>query len=56
MGGRCEYVVLTGDGQVGQTMLEARCLDQRRTWWDTTLDLNKCIGMTRDGAIIYKEE
>ncbi|UKZ60038.1 uncharacterized protein TrAtP1_001325 [Trichoderma atroviride] len=43
-GGTCVQVTLGGHGKIGMTTLEARCVDDAGMWWDTSLDLNSCIG------------
>jgi hypothetical protein len=43
-GGTCVQVTLGGHGKIGMMTLEGRCVDDAGTWWDTSLDLNSCIG------------
>lgn len=51
-GGRCKDVRLGGDGKVGSSTLEARCIDNVGQWWDTSLNLNDCIA-NDDGKLVY---
>lgn len=54
-GGQCRpLVMLAGHGRKGRTALEAQCVDARGQWWQTSLNLNRCIG-ARDGALVYQE-
>ena len=53
--GRCHTVTLSGGGRVGQATIEGRCVDGNGIWWDTSLNLNKCIA-NRAGRLVYHEE
>lgn len=53
--GTCKHIVLGGGGIVGETSLEAKCVDEEGTWWDTSLNLNECAANDR-GFLIFREE
>ena len=48
----CRYLTLGGYGRKGQTTLEATCKDDEGRWWQTSLNLNDCIG-NDGGKLIY---
>ncbi|CAH0015618.1 unnamed protein product [Clonostachys rhizophaga] len=52
--GLCRQVSLGGLGQIGATTLSAQCVDGAGQWWDTSLNLNRCMG-NEGGRLIYKE-
>ncbi|KAK1253030.1 hypothetical protein MKX08_004217 [Trichoderma sp. CBMAI-0020] len=52
-GGTCVQVTLGGHGKIGMTTLEARCVDDAGMWWDTSLDLNSCVGNV-GGHLVYE--
>ncbi|KAL7919706.1 hypothetical protein ACQKWADRAFT_315437 [Trichoderma austrokoningii] len=52
-GGTCVQVTLGGHGKIGMTTLEGRCVDDEGTWWDTSLDLNSCVGNI-GGHLVYE--
>ncbi|OAA77546.1 Cyanovirin-N [Akanthomyces lecanii RCEF 1005] len=41
---RCKYLSVLGSGKKGQTAITAACLDDAGKRWQTTLNLNLCIG------------
>lgn len=51
-GSCCRYVALGGHGKVGQTTLEATCVDDAEIWWRTSINLNNCIANNR-GKLVY---
>ncbi|KAM0484421.1 hypothetical protein ACHAPX_001844 [Trichoderma viride] len=54
-GGTCVQVTLGGHGKIGMTTLEGRCVDDVGMWWDTSLDLNSCIGNV-GGHLVYETQ
>ncbi|PNP38652.1 hypothetical protein TGAM01_v209782 [Trichoderma gamsii] len=54
-GGTCVQVTLGGHGKIGMTTLEGRCVDDAGMWWDTSLDLNSCIG-NAGGHLVYETQ
>ena len=54
-GSQCRYPTLGGDGVPGQTTLGAQCLDGLGVFWDTSLNLNLCLG-DNDGELVYQNE
>lgn len=52
--GVCKHMVLAGEGKIGETTLEAECIDEYAYWWNTTLNLNECITNV-DGQLAYME-
>lgn len=52
-GGTCVQVMLGGHGKIGMTTLEGRCVDDAGMWWDTSLDLNSCVG-NAGGQLVYE--
>lgn len=54
-GGLCVQVTLGGHGKVGMTTLEGRCVDDAGMWWETSLNLNACIGNV-GGHLVYEEK
>lgn len=53
--GVCRQISLGGLGQIGATTLSAQCVDGAGQWWDTSLNLNYCMG-NEGGRLIYKEQ
>lgn len=53
--GTCKHVNLVGGGKVGGTTLEAICVDHYGTWWDTSLNLNKCA-VNHYGMLDFRED
>ncbi|KAL7789528.1 hypothetical protein V8C37DRAFT_386208 [Trichoderma ceciliae] len=53
-GGTCVQVTLGGHGKMGLTALEGRCVDDSGLWWETSLNLNSCIG-NMGGNMVYQE-
>ncbi|KAL6898268.1 hypothetical protein GGI43DRAFT_89675 [Trichoderma evansii] len=53
-GGTCVQVTLGGHGKIGMTTLEGRCVDDAGMWWETSLNLNSCIGNV-GGHLVYEE-
>jgi hypothetical protein len=53
--GTCVQITLGGHGKVGMTTLEGRCVDDAGIWWDTSLNLNSCIG-NMGGNLVYQEK
>jgi hypothetical protein len=51
----CRYVVLNGAGSMGESTLDANCIDSTGTWWDTSLNLNECV-TNLGGRLAYAEE
>lgn len=49
---KCRYLTLGGYGRKGQTTLDATCKDDEGRWWQTSLNLNDCIGNYR-GKLKY---
>lgn len=55
-GDLCRQVTLGGHGKVGETTIEGKCYDEGQgLWWDTSLNLNHCIG-NGGGYLVYQEE
>ncbi|UKZ85298.1 uncharacterized protein TrAFT101_001165 [Trichoderma asperellum] len=52
--GTCVQVTLGGHGKIGMTTLEGRCVDDAGMWWDTSLNLNSCVGNV-GGRLVYEE-
>ncbi|CAG9997972.1 unnamed protein product [Clonostachys byssicola] len=48
--GVCRQLSLGGLGQIGATTLSAQCVDGAGQWWDTDLNLNRCMG--NEGALV----
>lgn len=51
----CRYVLLSGASFIGETTLDANCIDSTGTWWDTSLNLNECV-TNLGGRLAYAEE
>ncbi|KAM0248526.1 hypothetical protein ACHAQJ_009431 [Trichoderma viride] len=51
--GTCVQITLGGHGKVGMTTLEGRCVDDAGLWWETSLNLNSCIGNI-GGNLVYQ--
>ena len=49
----CKRVALSGLGDVGETSLEAECMDDKGHWWDTSLNLNECMANDQ-GQLVYQ--
>lgn len=41
---KCKYLSVLGSGKKGMTAITAACLDDAGKRWQTTLNLNQCIG------------
>ncbi|OAA32366.1 cyanovirin-n domain-containing protein [Moelleriella libera RCEF 2490] len=52
---QCRYISLGGRGKVGQATLAAQCVDIKGRWWDTSINLNMCIG-SEAGSLKYIPE
>lgn len=52
-GGTCVQLTLGGHGKIGMTTLEGRCVDDAGMWWETSLNLNSCIG-NAGGQLVYE--
>lgn len=53
--GVCKHITLGGNGKVGETSLDAECVDPNGQWWDTSLNLNDCVA-NDGGRLIFREE
>ncbi|KAM3512835.1 hypothetical protein MY11210_003540 [Beauveria gryllotalpidicola] len=52
-GGKCKHLSQLGNGKKDQTAITAWCLDDAGKRWQTTLNLNRCIGNKR-GKLVWK--
>lgn len=53
--GVCKHMKLSGDGKIGQTTLEAECVDEYGVWWITSLNLNECAANV-GGMLAYHDQ
>jgi hypothetical protein len=53
--GVCKHMTLSGDGKIGQTTLEAECVDEYGIWWITSLNLNECAANV-GGLLAYYDQ
>lgn len=53
-GGACRKVTLGGGGKVGMATLQGECVDGKGQWWETSLNLNQCVG-DQDGRLAYQD-
>ncbi|KAK5998348.1 hypothetical protein PT974_00727 [Cladobotryum mycophilum] len=51
--GNCLQVTLGGHGKVGQATIEGQCEDDSGQWWQTSLNLNQCLG-NKAGRLVLK--
>ncbi|PMB68102.1 hypothetical protein BM221_006279 [Beauveria bassiana] len=52
-GGKCKYLTQLGGGKKDQTSITAWCLDKAGKRWQTTINLNRCIGNKR-GKLVWR--
>ena len=52
--GKCLQVTLGGYGKVGQATIEGLCEDKSGQWWQTSLNLNECLG-NHAGKLVFAE-
>ncbi|KAM3433692.1 hypothetical protein MY4824_005818 [Beauveria thailandica] len=52
-GGKCKYLTQLGGGKKDQTAITAWCLDKAGKRWQTTINLNRCIGNKR-GQLVWR--
>lgn len=53
-GGKCRRVTLGGAGRVDMSTLQGECVDGNGQWWETSLNLNQCVG-GEEGRLAYQD-
>ncbi|KAJ3479169.1 hypothetical protein NLG97_g8387 [Lecanicillium saksenae] len=51
---KCKYLNMLGQGKKGQTAITAWCLDDAGKRWQTTLNLNQCLG-NNAGKLVWQD-
>lgn len=52
---QCMALELGGDFKVGKTTLQGTCVDKNKKWWNTELNLNRCLGESH-GDLLYQKK
>ncbi|KAJ6789581.1 hypothetical protein PWT90_07416 [Aphanocladium album] len=52
---KCKYLEQLGSGKKGQTIITAWCLDDAGERWQTTINLNQCLG-NNAGKLVWQDK
>lgn len=51
----CRRMTLSGSGKIGETTMDAECVDEYGRWWITSLNLNECAANVA-GQLAYQDQ